>query len=304
MIPVADRQREAPPPFAAAAKAAHKLITKDASESHRSEWLAVLDRHAGALYDVRVDAITRQDVLRVLGPLDDRRETQQRVRHRIRSVLAWCQARGYIAGSNEAGECLNAALPQRRGERAHHAALDHAEIPAAFAAIANDSATGLCLRLIILTGARSGEATGATWSEIDLEARTWTIPASRMKARVEHRVPLSAAALEVLDAARVLDDGSGYVFPSPLRKRQAVTGQGLREALKLAGVAATVHGFRTSFRSWCAETGQRWDAAEMCLAHHIGNAVERSYQRSDLLTERRTILEAWGAFVLRRDFTC
>ena len=170
--PVADRQREAPPPFAAAAKAAHKLITKDASESHRSEWLAVLDRHAQALRDIRVDAITRQDVLRVLGPLDDRRETQQRVRHRIRSVLAWCQARGYIAGSNEAGECLNAALPQRRGERAHHAALDHADIPAAFAAIANDSATGLALRFAILTGARSRRSNRRdVGAEVDFEAR-------------------------------------------------------------------------------------------------------------------------------------
>ena len=292
--PVADRDRERPPTFAEAAIAAHAVLTAESSESHRLEWLAVLDRHAQALRDIRVDAITRQDVLRVLGPLDDRRETQQRLRHRIRAVLAWAQARGHIAGSNEAGECLNAALPQRRGERAHHAALDHADIPAAFAAIANDSATGLALRFAILTGARSGEATGARWAEVDLEAATWTLPGERMKGRHSHRVPLSRAALAVLEAARALGGGSDLIFQSPIRRGQAVTGQGLREALRCAGLAATVHGFRTSFRSWCADGDWRWDACEMALAHNVGGAVERSYQRSDLLEARRDLMQAWA----------
>ena len=295
--PVADRQREAPPPFGAAAKAAHTILTRDASESHRSEWLAVLERHARALFDVRVDAITRRDVMRVLGPLEDRPETQQRLRHRIRAVLSWCQARGYITEGNEAGECIAAALPKRRAERAHHAALDHADAPAAFAAIAADSPTGLALRFAILTATRSGEAREARWPEIDVDAATWAIPPERMKARRAHRVALSPAALAVLEAAKAHSDGSDRAFPSALKRGQAVTAQGLRGALKAAGVAGTIHGWRSTFRSWCADTSQPWDAAEVALAHHVGGNVERSYQRSDLLEQRRALMQQWGAFL-------
>ena len=254
----------------------------------------MLDRHAQALRDIRVDAITRQDVLRVLGPLDDRRETQQRLRHRIRAVLAWAQARGYIAGSNEAGECLTAALPTapgRAGAPRRARPRRHTSRVRGHRRRLGYRPSASLRHLDRRTLRRSNRRT----LERDRRRDTWTIPGERMKGRRSHRVALSRAAFAVLDAARGIGDG-GYIFPSPVRKGQPVTGQGLREALRCAGLAATVHGFRSSFRSWCAETGQRWDAAEMCLAHHIGNAVERSYQRSDLLAERRSILEAWGAY--------
>ena len=182
----------------------------------------------------------------------------------------------------------------------HLQALPHAEVADALArvdATPSGAAVKLALRFVVLTAARSGEARGATWNEIDTEAHTWTIPPERMKAGRPHRVALSRAAMSVLEQARGLDDGSGLIFPSPVKRGRRLDAKTLRNALQVAGVEASVHGFRTSFRSWAAETGQRWDAAETCLAHAIGSDVERSYQRSDLLEARRPIMEAWGDYL-------
>ena len=159
-------------------------------------------------------------------------------------------------------------------------------------------AAKLCLRFLILTAARSGEARGATWVEVDSEAREWRIPGERMKGGAGHRVPLSGAALAVLERVRGVDDGSGLVFPSPLRPGRPLSPMTLTKILRDQGLAerATVHGFRSAFRDWCAETGKPRAIAEAALAHTVGG-VEGAYFRSDLLARRRVLMDQWAAFL-------
>ena len=159
---------------------------------------------------------------------------------------------------------------------------------------------------MILTAARSGEARGAQWSEIDLDRREWRIPGERMKAGREHRVPLTGAVLDVLRQAKALDDGSGLVFPSPVRRGRPLSDVTLTKVLRDKGIAerATVHGFRSSFRDWCAETGKVREIAEAALAHTV-KGVEGAYFRSDLFDRRRRLMEAWAGFVtLPRFYLC
>ena len=162
-------------------------------------------------------------------------------------------------------------------------------------------AAKLCLRFLILTAARSGEARGATWVEVDSEAREWRIPGERMKGGAGHRVPLSDAALVVLERARALDDGSGLIFPSPLRPGRPLSPMTLTKILRDQGLAerGTVHGFRSSFRDWCAETGKPREVAEAALAHTVGG-VEGAYFRSDLYARRRVLMDQWAAFLTGR----
>ena len=174
------------------------------------------------------------------------------------------------------------------------AALDTVEAsPASLAA-------KLCLRFLILTAARSGEARGTTWDEISFEAREWRIPANRTKAGAEHRVPLSAPAIEVLFRARALQDGSGLVFPSPRREGKELSDMTLTKVLRSTGLAerATVHGFRSAFITWASE---QTDAAhaimEFSLAHTVGSSVEQAYARSDLLEKCRRLMNDWASFV-------
>ena len=158
----------------------------------------------------------------------------------------------------------------------------------------------LCFRFLILTAARSGEARDATWDEIDMDSKTWTIPAHKMKAEREHRVPLSDQALAVLRKAWRLRDGSGLVFPSASRPGRALSNMTLTKILRTNGLAdrATVHGFRTTFKTWCMETTDTpWAVGEAALAHSIGNATEQAYARSDLFERRRELMEKWARFV-------
>ena len=167
--------------------------------------------------------------------------------------------------SNVAGEAINGALPKMPGVKVHLRALDYREVSAALNTIENSGASlanSACLRFTILTAARNGEARGATWSEFDLDARVWRIPADRMKTGREHRVPLADATVAVLESVRLLKDNSGLVFPSPNRRGRPLSDMALTKLLRTTGLAerATVHGFRSTFRDWCAETGKaaRW----------------------------------------------
>ena len=299
--PISEKRRPTMPTLRDAAAAVIACKAKGwRSPKHAEDWRRSLERHAAALMSAPVDTITRSDVLTTLQPLAETKpDTGRAVRQRLRAAFGWAQAYGHIE-HNPAGEGIDAALPARPRQRSHHAALNHADVGAALRAVdateASESAR-LAVRFLALTATRSAETTGATWNEVDMESATWTIPAARMKAGREHRVPLSSAAMAVLKAARLLDDASGLVYPSPYRKARQLDGKTLRNALQRANVAAPPHGLRTSFRSWAAETGQRWDAAETALAHAIGSDTERSYQRCDLLSERRGIMEAWGAYI-------
>ena len=185
----------------------------------------------------------------------------------------------------------------------HYRALPYGDVAAALEIVdagrASDAAK-LCLRFAVLTAARSGEARGAAWGEIDLDAREWRIPPEWMKAGSEHRVPLSDAAVAVLEKARALDDGCGLAFPSASRPGKPMSDMTLTKVLRDVGLAdrATVHGFRTSFRTWAAErTNAEHAVMELSLAHAVGSAVEQAYARSDLLAKRRRLMDQWGGYI-------
>ena len=149
----------------------------------------------------------------------------------------------------------------------------------------------------MLTAVRSGEARGARWAEIDIENATWTIPAERMKANGEHRVPLSRQALATLEAAGELGDGSGLIFPSPLRPGDALSWQALLKLLRTYEMDTTVHGFRSAFKTWCIEqTATPWAVGEAALAHVVGNSVEAAYVRSDLFDQRHQLMQDWADY--------
>ena len=224
-----------------------------------------------------------------------------KLRQRIRATLSWCQAHGYV-DQNWAGEAISGALPAMPTVRAHFRALPYREVPEALSTVQSakgSSAAKQCCRFLVLTATRSGEARGAMWSEIDLSSREWRIPASRMKAATEHRVPLSDQSVEVLDRVMDLRDESGLVFPSPTMAGRVLSDMTLMKILRATGLAerTTVHGFRSTFRDWASECAEADHAAiELSLAHKVGSAVERAYARSDLIEKRRLLMAEWGLF--------
>ena len=271
---------------------------------HTVSWWQTLERHAfPILGDMPVDKIGREHVLQVLTPIwGVRMETARRVRQRIRAVLRWCMAHGYLE-HNVAGEAIEGALPAMPRFKAHLRALPYQDVALALATVDASGAaltSKLCLRFLILTAARSGEARGATWDEIHVDASEWRIPGSRMKAGVEHRVPLSDAALEVLRRAWPLRDQSVLIFPSSVKPGHPMSDMTLTQVLRKTGLAdrATVHGFRSSFRDWAAEcTSAPHAVMEFSLAHTVGSSVEQAYARSDLIAKRRVLMQAWADFL-------
>ncbi|MYA25544.1 MAG: tyrosine-type recombinase/integrase [Acidimicrobiales bacterium] len=301
--PVTASRRSGIPTFAAAARIVHEMnLPRWRNEQAAREWLASLERYAfESLGDVPLHRIQRADVLSVLLPVwTVKPETARRVRQRVRKVLEYGTAHGWI-DVNPAGEVINGALPSMTKTKNHQRALSYVDVPAALRTIGGSQASlasKLCLRLLILTATRSGEARGARWEEFDLPGATWTIPADRMKANGEHRVPLSRQALGVLEEAAELRDGSGLVFPSPLRAGQPLSWEALLKVLRTAGIDSTAHGFRSSFKTWCIEqTSVPWAVGEAALAHVIGNSVEAAYVRSDLFEQRRQLMQDWADYV-------
>ena len=265
----------------------------------RSEenWRSSLQRYAyPALGSVPVDQISSADLVRVLLPIwHSRPETARKLKTRLGIVMRWSIAAGYRA-DDPAGPALAAALPRHTAPTKHLASLPHTEVGATLAKIAASDGvwppTVACLQFLAATAARSGEARFATWDEIDLDTRTWTVPAERTKTNREHVVPLSAAALAALDVARRHSDGSGPVFASPAGR--VLSNGAMSKITRHLGF--TPHGLRASFRSWAAETGVSREVAEAALAHSAG-ALERAYQRSDLLAARREVMEVWGRHI-------
>ena len=262
---------------------------------------SALETYAAALMDRRVDQIGREDVLRVLVPLwTTKPALGRKLRVWLRGVLAWAQGHGHV-DTNYAADAISGALPKVKSTRMHHAAIPYQDVPAALEAIDGSTASDVvkaCLRFTVLTAVRSTEARLAAWDEIDLDAREWRIPAARMKMDTEHRVPLSDAAVAVLESVRPHDDPSGFVFPSPKRPGKALDGSAVVKALQRVFPDHTLHGFRSSFRDWASEkTNVTRDIAEAALAHRVGSEVERSYARSDLFEKRRGLMDQWSAFL-------
>lgn len=264
-----------------------------------SKWRASFRDHVlPRLGRRKVSALTTADVMSVLVPIWTKTPAAAReVRQRLSVVLRWAIAEG-LRKDDPAGKELLAALPRANGKKRHFDALPHAEVAGALEKIKASGRTAsvkLALEFLILTAARANEVTGARWSEIDLEARLFTVPAERMKAKHEHRVPLSDRAIEVLHEARELGSDGGLVFPS---KRHGVplSDASFRMMLRALGIAGTVHGFRSSFRSFAADTGISREIAEAALAHVV-RGVEGAYQRSDLLDRRSSLMDSWADYL-------
>lgn len=301
--PLAEKRKAKAPTFRRAAGATFEATApRLRSEKNAKLWIAQLERHAfKKIGDMPVDKIGREDVLRVLTPIwTAKPEAARKVRQRIRATLAWAEAHGFV-DRNVAGDAISGALPTQPAVKANLRAMPYGEIAAALDTIdaSNSSLSAkLALRFTILTAARNGEVRGATWDEIDRDAREWRIPGERMKSGQPHRVPLSDAALAVLDHARPLSGGEGLVFPSPTKPGHPMSDMTLTKILRKTGLAerATVHGFRSSFRDWCADTGKPREIAEAALAHTVGG-VEGAYFRSDLFERRRALMQSWANFV-------
>lgn len=285
------------------------------NEKHRKQWRATLDTYAvPVLGEMLVGDIAVHDVQRVLEPIwTTKTETASRLRGRIENVLAWATVAGHRTGDNPArwrGN-LDAILPKpgKVAKAGNNPALAIDDAPSWFADVrARSGIAARALEFVALTAARSGEVRGARWEEFDLDARMWVIPAERMKARREHRVPLSDAAVALLEALPRLE-GSPYVFAAP--RGGMLSDMSLSAAMRRineareggyldprSGRPAVPHGLRSTFRDWAAErTDYPRDMAEIALAHIVGSEVERAYRRGDQLEKRRAMMTDWAAFL-------
>ena len=266
---------------------------------HKAQWRMTLTVYAEPLRAKPVDKIETADVLAVLQPIwQAKPETASRLRGRIERILNAAKAKGYRTGENPAawrGHLENLLPKPSPLSRGHHAAMRYQDVPAFVAKLRErEAVAGLALEFAILTAARSGEILGARWFEIDLDAKVWTIPAERMKAAREHRVPLSEPALAIL---RKVNEAtvSDYVFLGQ-RPGKPLSVMALEMVLRRMGIEeATVHGFRSAFRDWAGnETHFPREVAEHALAHVIGDKAEQAYRRSDALARRRELMDAWA----------
>ena len=261
-----------------------------------------------------VAEVESPDVLDVLEPIARAGKSNLcgRVARRVATVLRWAEMEGYRPQGIP--ECVKIAqtVTASSADRAEsHPAVPHADVPGVLAAIAADTrasrqAASLALRFVVLTAARGAEVQQMRWADVDLSTATWTLPPETHKTRKAHRVPLSSAALDVLAEARKLSGEDGLVFVSSEGK--ALVSNALRRIMHrldvpdVNGRRATVHGFRSSFRDWCGESGVSREVAELSLSHAVGDQTERSYARSDLLERRRPVMQAWAEYVsARRD---
>lgn len=268
---------------------------------HRQQWINTLQTYASPVMGkLQVQDVDKEHILQVLEPIwKDKTETASRLRGRIESVLDWATARGHREGLNPArwrghlDKLL--AKPEKIAKVEHHAALDVDAVSGFVSALRQRPGTSArALEFTILTAARSGEVRGAKWSEIDLDKAVWTVPAERMKAEKEHRVPLSAQAVTLLKALPRIEDND-LVFPAPMGGM--LSDMALTAVTRRMEAPCVPHGFRSTFRDWASErTNFPRDVAEMALAHAIGDKTEAAYRRGDLFDKRRLMMDAWAVF--------
>ena len=271
---------------------------------HRQQWGNTLAQHAyPVLGELLVRDVKQAQVMAVLEPIwTTTNETAVRLRGRMELVLDWATARGLRDGLNPArwrGH-LDKLLPKpsKVNNREHHAALPVGDVAAFMMQLRAAEGMGArALEFVILTAARSGEVRGATWAEIDMEAKVWVVPGSRMKAGKEHRVPLSDVAVEMLKM-QPRSAGTELLFPAP--RGGQLSDMTLTAVLRRMNVPAVPHGFRSTFRDWAAErSNYPRDVAEMALAHAIGDKVEAAYRRGDLFQKRALMMADWAVFLAR-----
>jgi integrase len=282
---------------------AHAPAWKNAK--HRQQWINTLNAYCSPVFGrVPVQGVDVSLVLKVLEPIwSTKPETASRIRGRIETILDWAKARGLRTGENPArwrGH-LDHLLPARSKVREvkHHAALPYAEIAAFLRELRGQKGIAArALEFAIITAARTGEVLFVRWDEIDLSAKIWTIPQSRMKAGRQHRVPLSDAALMILTQMQTVRQNE-YVFPGD--RRAVLSNMALLMVLRrMRRPDITAHGFRASFKTWATErTNFAREVVEAALAHVVGNKVEAAYQRGDMFDKRRQLMGAWAKFCAR-----
>jgi integrase len=286
--------------FAEAARMCHaKKIPEFNNEKHAKDWLSSLERYAFPIVGkLPVDEIDLTHILKILKPIwNEKTETATRLRQRIESVLAWATVAGHRSGDNPARwqSHLDAVLPKpsKLRKARHYPALPWQDMGQFMADLRQRQGMGArALEFIILTVVRSGECRMATWDEINLENKTWLIPAARMKMRIEHKVPLSDKAVQLLKDLPRLED-SNYVFFAP--RGGPLSDMSISAVCKRMKVKAVPHGFRSTFRNWAAEaTNYPREIPEMALAHRVGNSVELAYMRSDLIVKRAKLMQQWA----------
>ncbi len=299
-----------PMTFAEAARKVHEDLKPGwKNAKHAAQWITTLETYAFPTIGPRpLAAITPADCADALREIWlDKPETASRTRQRMHAVMQWAWAHGHVAANPVA--VVDHLLPKQSAKVEHQPATPWRDVPAFVkahvAGYQRGDSTRAALLLLILTATRSGEVRGATWDEFDLGAKVWTVPAARMKMKESHRVPLSAPALSLIKTLKEQKQHETLVFPSPRGK--VLSDMTLTALLRRVnaksdtpGRVATAHGFRSSFRDWASEHGYARDLAERALAHTIANKVEASYHRTDLLEQRRPLMEAWAAHVLSK----
>ena len=300
--PQAERDREAEPIFAEVVETYLAAMEGQWSNAkHRYQWRQTLTDYCTAIQNKPVSQVGLPEVLQVLQPIwTEKPETASRLRGRIERVLNYAKVKGWRQGENPAlwRANLENVLPKpRKLTRGHLPAMPYRDVPAFMERLSGHEALAArALELLILTVCRSGEVLGARWQEIDLQARVWAIPAARMKAGRAHRVPLTDAAVAVLEPLQEAQV-SEFVFPGQ-KSDHPLSNMALAMLMRRMKIEnATPHGFRSSFRDWAGdETTFPREVAEGCLAHTIGNEIERAYRRGDALERRRELMAAWGNY--------
>ncbi|KVQ01859.1 integrase [Burkholderia ubonensis] len=288
--------------------AAKRFIKAKAPEwknaKHGDQWRNTLAEYAyPKIGGLMVRHVARAHIMEILEPIwTTKTETASRLRGRLEAILDWAKVKGFRDdGTNPASWRGNLdkllSAPKRTKRIRNHPALPIEQMAAFIAALrATDGVSARCLEFAILTAARSGEARGARWSEIDLKRGIWSIPSERMKAKKEHRVPLAPAAVELLKAIERIDD-QDLVFPSP-RSGSVLSDMALLELMRRQHLEATPHGFRSTFRDWAGEyTNYPRELAEVALAHIKADATEAAYWRGDVLEKRRQMMSDWATFI-------
>ncbi|MCT7325049.1 tyrosine-type recombinase/integrase [Ralstonia mojiangensis] len=276
------------------------------NEKHAAQWISTLETYVfPKLGNRKLDAISPADCADVLRPIWlTKAETASRTRQRMHAVMQWAWAHGHITANPVS--VVDHILPKQSAKPEHQPAMPWQHVPKFVGTHLLEhepgDSTRAALLFLILTATRSGEVRGATWDEIDLHARVWNIPAARMKANEPHRVPLSERALALIQTLKQSELHDTLVFPSPREK--VLSDMTLTALLRRVNAesntpdrVATAHGFRSSFRDWASENGYARDLAERALAHTVANKVEAAYHRTDLLEQRRPLMEAWAQHV-------